>query len=348
MGNYLEKKKFENINLNDPFFDSLKSDYKEFESWFTKKKNEEAYVFYENQLLQGFLYIKFEDGPIIDVEPHIYCKRALKIGTLKINPHGTRLGERFIKKALDHAISMEVDLCYVTIFEKHSTLVSLLNKYGFFKQAVKISDNGIENVLVKNLKESKKDILLDYPLIDVRNKDKYILSIYPQYHSKMFPDSILRNESIDILEDVSYTNSIHKIYVCRMPVYQAKRGDILVIYRTKDKGKPAEYSSVVTSICVVEEIRSQDEFKDFNEFFEYANTYSIFDKNDLKFWYNKGGCYTVKMTYNAALSKRLIRKKLIEEFGLDRFGYWGFFKITDEQFNRILQEGGVSESIIIN
>ena len=29
---------FSNINLNDPFFDSLKSDYKEFSDWFNKKQ----------------------------------------------------------------------------------------------------------------------------------------------------------------------------------------------------------------------------------------------------------------------------------------------------------------------
>ena len=33
----LEYLKFKNINLNDPFFDSLKSDYAEFSDWFEKK-----------------------------------------------------------------------------------------------------------------------------------------------------------------------------------------------------------------------------------------------------------------------------------------------------------------------
>lgn len=189
---------------------------------------------------------------------------------------------------------------------------------------------------------------MDYPLIETRGSKKFVLSIYPQYHSNMFPDSVLRNEKVDILEDVSYTNSIHKIYVCRMDVYKATRGDIFVMYRTKTPGQSAEYTSVVTSICVVEEIKSQDEFENFDQFFEYANAYSIFDRDDLKYWYNKGGCYTIKMTYNAALSKRLIRKKLIEEIGIDRKVYWGFFELTDDQFNRIVEKGEVHEGIIID
>lgn len=350
MKNQLEKKKFKHINVDDPFFNSLKSDYKEFETWFTKKEDEEAYLISDNdQMIQGFLYVKCEEGPITDVDPIIDCDKALKVGTLKINPHGTRLGERFIKKALDFAISEKVEVCYVTIFEKHSALLELLERYGFIRHSTKTSRNGIELVLVKNLKELNHDILLDYPLISQQNCNKYILSIYPKYHTNMFPDSILNNENVNILEDVSYTNSIHKIYVCGMSdVYHTNKGDIFVIYRTRTEGQSAEYSSVVTSVCVVEEIKKQNEFINFEDFFAYATTYSIFDRDDLKKYYEIGGCYTIKMTYNAALSKRLIRKKLIEEIGIERKGYWGFRKITDEQFSRIIEEGVVNEGIIID
>lgn len=348
MNNYLEKRRFRNIDIDDRFFDSLKSDYKEFEEWFKRKENEEAYLISDNKLIQGFLYIKYEVGPITDVEPIINCDRALKIGTLKINPHGTRLGERFIKKALDYALTWNAEVCYVTIFEKHTALIELLKKYGFTRNAIKHSTNGTELVYVKNLKVLKKDILLDYPLINRHGSNKFLLSIYPRYHTNMFPDSILNNESIDILEDVSHTNSIHKVYVCSMDVSQANRGDIIVMYRTKTEGQNAEYTSVVTSICVVEEIKKQDEFINFEDFFAYANTYSIFEREDLRYWFNKGKCYAIKMTYNAALSKRLIRKKLIEEIGIERNVYWGFLRLTDDQFDQILEEGVVSEGIIID
>ena len=38
---------FRDINLADPFFDSLKQDYKEFTDWFNKKanQNESTFVF---------------------------------------------------------------------------------------------------------------------------------------------------------------------------------------------------------------------------------------------------------------------------------------------------------------
>ncbi|SDF57035.1 hypothetical protein SAMN04488689_105388 [Paenibacillus sp. cl6col] len=352
MNDYLVKKRFSDIDLNAPFFYSLKVDYKEFEEWFNRKCNSEAYLFYENELVEGFLYFKCEDGSVEDIEPILDCSSALKIGTFKINPHGTRLGERFIKKALDYALINKVEYCYVTIFDKEETsgLIRLLRKYGFYDYGTKTTWNGTELVLVKNLKDSQNDILKDYPMINVSGKDKYLLAIYPQYHSIMFPDSILRNESVDILEDVSFTNSIHKIYVTTMPVNRTSRGDILVMYRTATPGQVAEFSSVATSICVVEEVKKQTEFIDFESFYSYASTYSVFDKDDLRHWYDKGGCYTIKMTYNAALSKRLIRRKLIEEIGIDkgRRLRWSFIPLNDNQFTQILKEGGVSESIIID
>ncbi|PWV97379.1 hypothetical protein DFQ01_12121 [Paenibacillus cellulosilyticus] len=349
MEGYLVKKKFSEIDLSDSFFDSLKSDYSEFEDWFKRKNSEEAYLLHKDCKVEGFLYFKIESGTIKDITPHIECNKALKIGTMKINPHKTRLGERFIKKALDHALVEDVDVCYVTVFDKHQTLVNLFKKYGFTLHGTKDTQNGQELVLVKNLNEDKNDIILNYPLISTYDADKYILAIYPEYHSSMFPDSILNNESVDILEDVSYTNSIHKIYVTRMPVNRASRGDIFVMYRTADKGKTAEYSSVVTSVCVVEEVKSQNEFADFEEFYTYATKYSIFDRSDLELWYRKGKCFTVKMTYNAALSRRLIRQKLIDNLRIgDRQMRWSFFELTDGQFRNIIEEGGISERIIID
>lgn len=55
-------------------------------------------------------------------------------------------------------------------------------------------------------------------------------------------------------------------------------GDIVVLYRTGEDGRSAEYSSVVTSICVVEDVKTQGEFGSFDEFYNYASKYSVFDK----------------------------------------------------------------------
>lgn len=187
----IEIKEFSRIQLNDPFFDTLKEDYPGFEEWFLKKKNECAHVLYNKlNTIDAFLYIKQETGPITDVQPALEEGPWLKIGTMKVNPHGTRLGERLIKKLLDHAIVNGLGKVYVTIFPKHTHLVKLFMKYGFIESAKKETNAGIEMVLTKNLQKTVGETLLDYPLVITKTKNKHLLAINPEYHTKLFPDSI--------------------------------------------------------------------------------------------------------------------------------------------------------------
>jgi hypothetical protein len=127
----LEQQQFSKIDLDNPFFDSLKQDYKEFTDWFLKKANlgEQAYVFYSKpEIIDGFLYLKIENEELRDVIPIKPAKARLKLGTLKINAHGTKLGERFIKKVFDHLIVNDLDEVYVTVFDHHTGLIKLLEK----------------------------------------------------------------------------------------------------------------------------------------------------------------------------------------------------------------------------
>lgn len=337
------RKKFKEVNLCDSFFQSLRNDYPGFDEWFRKKENKDAYVQYEDGKIMGFLYIKPERQIVNDVVPNICADKILKVGTFKILAHGTKMGEQFIKIILDYASNEDMDVCYVTIYEKHRALIELMQKFGFELYGKK----GEENVYLKQMKQIVGDINKDYPLVNTRTSRKYLLSIYPKYHSIMFPDSILTTENKNIITDVSYTNSIHKIYVCSMwQVENLKYGDIVVLYRTAEKDRRAEYSSVATSICVVEEVKRQDEFETFEAFYGYASKYSVFDKNDLLHWYNKGGCMAIKMTYNTALKKRIVRRDLIAEVGLEREQYWGFFELTNEQFIEIVRKGGAEKVLL--
>ena len=347
---------FKEIDLQDPFFQSLRDDYKGFDDWFNRKKENwdkegnvhHAFVQYDtNNKIIGFLYIKIEEKEVGDVTPVILAQRILKVGTFKIDAHGTKLGEQFIKVILDYAVNENVDVCYLTIYPRHKSLIQLVEQFGFELYGKKGNGKYEENVYLKKMKTIVGNINKDFPLIKTSNARKFLLSIYPKYHTIMFPDSILTTENRNIIRDVSHTNSIHKIYVCTMKSVEYLRyGDIVVLYRTAEEGRAAEYSAVVTSICVVEEVKSQNEFDSFEDFFKYACQYSIFEKNDLRYWYNRGGCKAVKLTYNIALKKRIVRHELIEEIGLERNVYWGFFKLSDEQFLKIVQKGDVKEFLL--
>lgn len=350
MNETITLKRFADIDLNDTFFDSLKKDYPSFEAWFEKKSkdNSEAYVQYTNNNIQAFLYLKNESGEeLTDVTPARSACHRLKVGTFKIDAHNTKLGERFIKKIMDTALYMKTDEIYVTIFPKHEGLIRILQRYGFNEEGKK----GEELVLVKNMKALTGDILKDYPLLTTTNKRKFLLSIYPKYHTKMFLDSILRNEEsqkYELVKDISYTNSIHKIYLCFMPdTAQLQRGDIVTIYRTKDDKGPARYRSVITSVCQIEEVKTNKDFANIEDFLAYTNYYSIFNPEELKQWYQQKNCYILKMTYNIALTKRVTNDYLVNKLKMSP-KYWGFFQLSDEQFDTILKKGEVDESVIVN
>nr|WP_300309239.1 GNAT family N-acetyltransferase [Halomonas sp.] len=344
---------FRDIDLNDAFFDSLKGDYSEFSLWFDKKARagDSAYVFYNDSGgIDGFLYLKIEDEGLDDVTPPLPSARRLKIGTLKINPHGTRLGERFVKKAFDHAIENELTEIYVTVFSKHSALVSLFQRYGFVVAGEKSTHNGIELVLLKKISAEYSDPLMNYPLVDVRPNRNFLLSLYPKWHTRLLPDSILNNEHASIVQDVSHTNSIHKVYLTKMRGTEClRRGDTLLIYRTSDNAGPARYRSVVTSVCMVEEVRSIREFSEFDEFYRYCEPYSVFSSEELRgFYARKNYPVIIRFSYNLALKRRITRGELIDQFGLNEHEYWGFMRLHSETMKRICIEGGINESLIVD
>lgn len=347
----IEIETFSTISLADPFFDSLKQDYPGFEKWFHSKAQEKALVTRnQNNEIDGFLYLKVEEGAVSDVVPALPAGKRIKIGTFKVDPRGTKFGERFLKKALDYAVARGADELYVTILPKHDGLIRLFTAHGFTEVARKDGTAcDVEIVLLRRLRNDTGDILLDYPLIHVSNANKYLLAIYPQWHTQLLPDSKLYNEDYDSVRDLSETNSIHKVYICWMDIDCLKKGDVIVIYRTKDpSSNSAEYSAVATSICVVEDVRRTNTFASDQAFIEYCGPYSVFSNAELHDYYNRPGTRVLKFTYNTALSKRIIRKRLIEEVGLDRDQRWSFFQLSDSQFDEITRIGGVHEGLIVD
>ncbi len=354
----LQLQPFGSINLADPFFDSLKAAYPEFESWYAKKAaaGEKAYVFlFEDGRVADFLYMKIEAEAVTDVVPVLPAKKRLKVGTFKLLSRGTRRGERFMKKIMDRAMAEDVDEVYVTIFptEELDSLIRLFGKYGFIHQADKIhADGRQELVLVKDMRAVVGNILEDYPKIQLAGKRKWLLAIKPEYHTRLFPDSILDNESYDLVQDLTPTNGIYKIYIswikdCAM----MGPGDLVVIYRTSDGLGPARYRSVATSICTVEEVKNWWELpNNVDDYLRYTQ-YSVFSEEERRTWFVENrGLMVIKMLYNIAFTKRVVRKDLLEQVGLSDSNtqYWGFFELSDDQFRHIARLGAANERYFID
>jgi hypothetical protein len=252
----VKKEYFGNINLSDSFFDSFREDYLGFDKWFNKKSDEISYICSYSGVTNAFLFIKQEDETenYSDITPPLPPKRRLKIGTFKVTANGFKLGERFLKIIFDNALQFKVEEIYVTIFDKspeQKMLIELLEYWGFTFWGTKESSTGTENVYIRHFgKPADKDNpKLTFPFLSKEGK-VFIVPIYPEYHTELFPDSILRTESpLNFVENEPHRNAINKVYISHSLERNLNTGDLIVFYRTG-----GYYKSVVTTIGIVENV----------------------------------------------------------------------------------------------
>ena len=108
------------------------------------------------------------------------------------------------------------------------------------------------------------------------------------------------------------------------------------------------YRSVCTSVCTVCEVKTFKDFADEDAFVKYTNRYSVFKEYELRRWYkNRNHFIVIKMVYNIAFTKKVINKVMQEQVGL-KPNYWGFFQLTDAQFDKLLELGEIDERYIID
>lgn len=340
----VELKRFDEVDINSSFFDTLREDYegKRFDDWFKKKGNEKAYVFEDNdEKIKGFLYLKIEEENenYFDIEPILSPKRRLKVGTFKIERTGFRLGERFLKIIFENAIKWNVDEAYVTLFEgkrqEVCALKGIMEQWGFVKHGYKKS-NG-ELVLVKDMKQYKdtETPKFNYPLLK-KDRNHYFLPIYAKYHTDLFPDNILKNEDMHLYEDkLAHRYAIEKIYLTGAYNIKAKAGDIILIYRVGD-GWYKNYSSMVTGMAIVQEVVKT---KNVEECISICKDKSIFKEEDIRAVYSKYPIVLKVLDYKPFTHKITLDE--LRNCGIvDRYsGPRPFTFITQEQFDTIYKLG---------
>ncbi len=345
----VKKSYFGEVDLADPFFDSFREDYQKFDMWFNAKSDYISYVCYQNDILSAFLFVKVEDESenYSDIVPIFSKKKRLKIGTFKVTSNGYKIGERFLKIIFDNAFSQKVKEIYVTIFDKRheqQRLISLLEDWGFIFHGIKNTVNGEEKVYIKNFdRESPINIItpkLTYPFLS-KESDVYIVPIYPAYHTELFPDSILNNESPkDFIENEPHRNALSKVYISRSHERSLNSGDLIVFYRTG-----GIYEGVATTIGVVESVIT--DIQDEATFLSLCRKRSVFTDEELKkHWnynpYNKpthliNRPFIVNFLYVFSYRKRPNLKWLNENGVIPNINDMprGFRKISREDFTNI-------------
>lgn len=335
-------KRFGDINLDSQFFDTLREDYEgiKFDNWFKRKYNEQAYIFEDDSGIKGFLYLKIEneDENYSDITPIMPPMKRLKVGTFKIESTGFRLGERFLKIIFDNANKNHVDEIYVTLFENKRDdvirLKSLMEKWGFVPHGYK--KNG-ELVLRKTLTYYKKDCSVkeNFPLISSL-ANHFILPIYPEYHTDLFPDNILNNENMHLYqENKAHRYAIEKIYLSGAKNVKARPGDLILIYRNGTR-YPRKYSSVITGVAIIEDLIYTTSIQQcINE----CKNRSIFSEEEIKMLHSKYPL-VVKLLDFIPFKNKVILDKLYKYNIVDEpSGPRPFMAITKEQFDYIYQLG---------
>jgi hypothetical protein len=356
----VRKVHFGTIDLQKEFFNSFRVDYggPSFDRWFNRKADDLAYVCYEGAELVAFLYLKPEgpDENYSDIAPRFPPKRRLKIGTFKVELNGYKLGERFLKIIFDNALVQRAEEIYVTIFSRtveQQRLAKLLQEFGFQYHGIKITENGNEDVYVRNMAATYnvQDPKQTFPFVS-RSARAFIVPIYPLYHTSLLPDSILRTESPqDFVEQEPHRNAIRKVYVSRSIFRELRPSDTIVFYRTRQGNAPGFYESVVTSLGIVDGIYRNIQNEE--QFISYCRKRSVFSDEELRqqWRYNpRNRPFIVGFLYAYAFPKRPPLKELIAH-GIIRntdSAPRGFERLTIEQFNSILDLSKTDLRVIVD
>lgn len=337
-----------NIKTNDSFFDSLRGAYPEFDSWWGKISEEERKVWvYQTPegRLGAILILKIEDD-LITTSPILKKEKRVKICTLKVEATGSKIGELFIKMAVDLAVSNSIDEIYVTCFaNKQESLVYLIQTYGFMDKGK--TDRG-ENVFVKCLIpphcnfDTIKINTDYYPSITARSEvRKFIVPIVPKYHERLFTDYHEREATYSLLEysGIMFTegNTIKKAYLSNSTTRKIRVNDIVIFYRSKDH-------KALTSIGIVVDIR-YDVFNP-DVIANIVGNRTVYRESEVNLISKKSNCVIVFQHHFHF--KRPVRRPVLLKEGIIKASPQSITQISNDAFDSICKLGKLDERYIIN
>lgn len=356
-------KRFSELDLEDHFFDSLKSDYpgnqysKGFVEWFNEKAKEDAkaLVYTDEEGIGAFVALKIEEDEIKLKGRRLPRSRRMKIRTFSIAPRyrNQRIGEGAIGLVLWWWQEYGLEEIYFTSFAKQETLIAQFQKFGF--SIIGTNENN-ERVLVKNRNSIRySNPFESFPFIQSGfDRAGYIL-VDDYYHDTIFPYSELANTpSLGTLGG-SMRNGISKIYVGQEWTKKYYAGEPVLVYRKYTKGNGKRFRSCVTSFCVVNDIIqvkvNGNCLVSFEELIDIIKNKSIFNETELRRQYSdNNNMMVIELVYYGYFGAG----NNINMDWLDKNGFWvkpnqypTDIKLTEEQFKMILREGKVNVPNVI-
>ena len=352
----LKEEFMHNLDLSDPFFDSLKQEYPrvgnspEFTEWFQRKVRKDhgkCFVSYQSHGRIGALLIKkIENEAIEGSRPYQPKKRRLKISLLKVTDIRHKIGELLLKLSFDSAIQNDIDEIYLTHFSKpDDRLVSLIEEYGFVKTAV--NERG-EDIFIKKLIPDDPKLIERNPLqiyrifyptfYDGLAVKKWIIPIRPEFHERLFTDVIRRQTTLEeqaggfIVEG----NAIKKAYLCRAPTKQLSEGDVVLFYRSVDQ-------SAITSVGVIEKVRTG--INDTDEILRMVGKRTVYSPDEIEKFEKP---LVVILFRHICHLKHPIELQLLQKLKLLKTAPMTINKIPDDTYKIIKDIGGINGRFTVN
>lgn len=338
-----------NLNINDPFFNSLRTEYVEFENWFKKisREGRKCWVYYKKNRTIGALLIHKLEDESVDSEPPLPKRNRLKISTFKVEAKGHKIGELFIKMSVEYAIRNKLPEIYLTYFTKPSDdFVALITEYGFQKKA---RNKRGEGVFIKEIIPERGKLKSLLPRVEVSKSfwpnfydgsdiNKFIVPIRPEYHDRLFVE---KRSQVTLFEGagefIVEGNTIKKAYLCHSKIKKISLGDILLFYRSRDKRE-------IDSIGIVEEVHKG--LKDKDKIMRVVAKRTVYPINEIE-KIAKKPTMVILFRWHFYLNKPLKLNEL-KQMDVLKGAPQSITRISHKHYGKIKKKGGIDERFTVN
>jgi predicted nucleic acid-binding protein len=345
----LEEDFIYNLNLADPIFDTLKKDYEEFESWFRKisRQGRKCWVHYNpDESIGALLIYKIENDPLNTIPPFPKRKRV-KISTFIVRHIGQKIGELFIKLAVDIAIKNRTEEIYLTHFTKpEDRLVELITEYGFIMSA---KNQRGEEIFIKKIYADPTRVA-GLPPLEVSREyypsfydgpavSKYFIPIWPENHERLFTDfkgsrqtKLPEHSGLFIIEG----NTIKKAYLSHTKNKHIAPGDLVFFYRSKDL-------KMVTSLGVIETVHR--DLEDADEIMKIVGKRTVYSRDEIE---RMPKPVTIIMFRHHLHVKNPVSFKRLKELDILTFAPQSITKISKENYNKLIEACGIDRRFTVH
>ena len=250
------------LDLQDVFFDSLRKDYLEFDSWFVQKcltEHRKCFVIRDNNSKIVGLCIYKQESPLYEMKGLV-----IKMCTFKSSFKGYKHGELLLRRMLEKCYELNADWLYVTAYQNNK-VCPFLEEFGFERYKERKEDTG-ELIYRKKIKPTNEEEVLSsleyhrkygYRFFN-KNEQAFLVPLKEDLYDFLFPETSDKNE--DILRFVNTeSNAIRKKFRKREHTNLIKEGSILFFCKSQP-------SKIIKCCGIVEKIIKSKKHEEIKKF----------------------------------------------------------------------------------